>query len=383
MRRQRLFDEDGSGADGAARPNIHVGVPNQPSTRQVPEGERFFGAEEKAGPGLAAITRPGQFGDHTGWVVVAVENEIKRQIGAAKLGQHRITHRAEITHCRSALGRGRLIRHDDQSRANGPEPPNCLDGIGGHDNVTCCIWRLPVARARVTYEFVKNAIPVEEDHGRPWCSRQCRSATRVADRLPCSCPHRQRRVRHQQVPDDRLKGLGVGRQPLRGSTPDDDAVIGLNGGYTVVSPNHPNNERATLLGQLDGIHEAHAHVVLSRAAPDGEDEEGVSRRQPGALEPLAVGDIPPLIVDPCSQLGHVVAWCVALEIANLPEVVDGMARVPGTASRSENEEATFTVADAGESSSDVIDPVCIKLRGDFLHLAEVLTSECQSVLLMK
>ena len=135
MRRQRLFDEDGSGTDGAARLNVYVGVANQPSPRQVTQREHFSGAQQKAGLGLAAITRPGQFRDNTGWVVVAIENEIERQIGASKLGQYRVTHCVEITHRRGALGRGRLIRHDDQSRAEVPEPANRFDRIGGYDNV--------------------------------------------------------------------------------------------------------------------------------------------------------------------------------------------------------------------------------------------------------
>lgn len=89
MGRQRLVDQDGSRADSAACLHIHIRVANQPGAREVTQGEGFSSAQQKAGLGLAAVTWPRQLRDYTSRVVVAVEDEIERQIGAGKLGQHR------------------------------------------------------------------------------------------------------------------------------------------------------------------------------------------------------------------------------------------------------------------------------------------------------
>ena len=109
--------------------------------------------------------------------------------------------------------------------------------------------------------------------------------------------------------------------------------------YPPSRPTIAEDLRADLARELERADEVHADVLLPVAAADAEDEDAVLLAQPRALEPLGEAGVPPLVVHPRGELGDVVGRRVGLEAADLAEVVDRVAGVPGRAPDAEDEEA--------------------------------------------
>ena len=105
-------------------------------------------------------------------------------------------------------------------------------------------------------------------------------------------------MRDQQVPHDGLKGLGMWGQSLSRRSTDDDTEVRLASGHTVILAHDADHRGAHLLRQLDRVHKAHTHVVLAGPAAHREDEQRVLGAKTRALEPLAVGHIPTLVIHP-------------------------------------------------------------------------------------
>jgi len=182
-------------------------------------------------------------------------------------------------------------------------------------------------------------------------------------------------VRNKQMPHHSLEGLGMWGQSLSRRSTDDDTEVRLASGHTVVLAHDADHRGAHLLRQFDRIDEAHADVVLAGPTAHREDEQRILSTKMRALEPLAVGNIPSLVVYASREFGHVVAGRVALEVADLPEVIDRVARVAGASAGTEDEQAPAPSAYVGEACGDVVDQGAIKFCRDRRRLGEVLGSE--------
>ena len=80
---------------------------------------------------------------------------------------------------------------------------------------------------------------------------------------------------------------------------------------------------------LDGPHEIDADIPFRIAAAHGEDQHAVACDQAAYLEPVRIRGLPPLVVDPRRQLGHIVGGRVGFQPDDLPEVVDGVGGIAG------------------------------------------------------
>ena len=102
-------------------------------------------------------------------------------------------------------------------------------------------------------------------------------------------------------------------------------------------------------------------MLCSREPPPTEKTRMASRVvQPRARQPVAVGGVPALVVDPRRQLRDVVARGVALDVADLAEVVDRVRRVARAAAGAEDEEPPAARAHPGEGLGDRVDGVGVE-----------------------
>ena len=144
-------------------------------------------------------------------------------------------------------------------------------------------------------------------------------------------------MRDEEMPDDRLGLLDVRRAAL-GRRLDDDADVGRLRRRAVRAPHDAEDTRSHLPRELDRADEVDRHVVSAAPSTDGEDEDGVAGGEPRGSEPRVEARLPPLVVRPRRQLRDVVGRRVRLELAQLPEVVDGMGRVRRATPDPEDEE---------------------------------------------
>ena len=104
-------------------------------------------------------------------------------------------------------------------------------------------------------------------------------------------------------------------------------------------PTMPKTGAPHLLRQLDRVDQVGRDVLLPIAAAHREDEKGVAFGEARSAEPLRKARVPSLVIDPRGELRHVVGRRVGLEAADLPEVVDGVARVARRAPDAEQKQA--------------------------------------------
>ena len=176
----------------------------------------------------------------------------------------------------------------------------------------------------------------------------------------------------EQVPDDGLELLDVRRQPLGVGRPDYEAHIGELRGRPIVLPHDAEHLRADVFGELDCVDEADADPVLARASSDGEDEDGVLRAQAGTPQPGAVGRVPAFVVDAGRKLRDVVRGRIALEVAELAEVVDGVSRVSRPSADPENEQAAASSPHARELFGHRVHDGGVEFAGDGADFREIL-----------
>ena len=117
-------------------------------------------------------------------------------------------------------------------------------------------------------------------------------------------------------------------------------------------------------------------MLCSREPPPTENTRMASRVvQPRSDEPVPVGRVPALVVDPRRQLRDVVARGVALDVADLAEVVDRVRRVARAAAGAEDEEPPAARAHLGEGLGDRVDGVGVEGVRDLGDLPQVLGGE--------
>ena len=113
--------------------------------------------------------------------------------------------------------------------------------------------------------------------------------------------------------------------------------------------------RRPLARELDRPDEVRRHVALDVAAADREHQQRVVGAEPRTLEPGGEDRVPALVVGAGGELGHVVGGRVGLEPAQLAEVVDRVAGVPGRSADAEHEQPPAALADRGETGGDRLD----------------------------
>ena len=172
---------------------------------------------------------------------------------------------------------------------------------------------------------------------------------------------RERRMRHQGVPDDGLERLDERRPQVRRRRHEHRHVRGL-GESAPRSPDHAVHRRAPLSCELQRVDDVHGHPVLARAAADREDEQGVLAAEPRRLQPGPERALPAVVVRPRGELGDVVRRRVALDLAQLAEVVDRMRGVTRAAACPEHEQPATAVAERRQSPCHGIDRVDVKRR---------------------
>src|SRR5439155_742165 len=115
----------------------------------------------------------------------------------------------------------------------------------------------------------------------------------------------------------------------------------------------------------------------ARAPPTWPLAPRMTTRSPGALTGTGSPTSParPRGVDARGQLRDVVGRRVRLDPGDLPEVVDGVRGVAGTAAHPEDEEPAAGRPDGREDVDDPADRVGIEAPGHLHHLVEVLANE--------
>ena len=145
------------------------------------------------------------------------------------------------------------------------------------------------------------------------------------------------------------------------------ASASLHGGAAVAADD-AEAPRAALLGELDGAHDVRRDALL-RLPPPTEKTSSASRAPSRETFSQAVKDgVPALVVDARGQLGDVVGRRVGLEAAELAEVVDGVAGVPGRAAHAEDEEPAAVVAHRAQAVGDRVDGACVESAGRAFEL---------------
>ncbi len=129
---------------------------------------------------------------------------------------------------------------------------------------------------------------------------------------------------NEQMPDDRLKRLGVGRDRFRIDRWDNDACIGHSGGVAAVPANHAGYLGADSFGIFQGFHQIWADVLLEITAADRKHKHGILRDEFADLEPFNKNRCPAFVVGACRQFRDVVGRGVRFDANNLPKVVDGI-----------------------------------------------------------
>ena len=179
-------------------------------------------------------------------------------------------------------------------------------------------------------------------------------------------------MRDEQVPNDGLELFDVRRQAFGVGRPDDEADVSELRGRSVLFPNDAEDFRADVFGQLDGLDDAQADPVLARASADGEDEDGVLRAKARTPQPGAVRRVPSFVVDTGRELRHIVRWRIALEVAELAEVVDGVSRVSRPSADPENEQATASSPHSRELFGHRVHHGGVEFAGDGADFREIL-----------
>ena len=113
-------------------------------------------------------------------------------------------------------------------------------------------------------------------------------------------------------------------------------------------------------------------MLCSREPPPTEKtRRRVLGPQARAAQPVGVGDVPALVVHPGGQLGDIVAGRVALEVADLAEVVDRVRRVPRAAAGAQDEQAPAALAHRREALGHRVDGGGVQPCRDGGDLGEV------------
>ncbi len=126
---------------------------------------------------------------------------------------------------------------------------------------------------------------------------------------------------------------------------------------------------------IDRAHEIHGHVFLDVPTADGEHEQRIPSVDARALQPLREGALPSVVVDARGELGDVVGRRVRLEMADLAEVVDRVARVTRGAADTEDEETAAGIACGGEGEGKTIDGIRIDAADCLDALVEIRATE--------
>ena len=181
------------------------------------------------------------------------------------------------------------------------------------------------------------------------------------------------------MPDDRLKRLAVRRHGFGIDGRDDHAGIRDLRGIAPIASDDADNGGADAPRVLQRAHEVGADVLLDAAAAHREHEHAVFAAQPAAGQPGGEYRVPALVVRPGGELRNVVGRGVGLEAGQLPEVVDGVRAVAGTASDSEEEEPAAAASHLREHVGHTLDGVGVEALENLCGLLEMLSGEAHGV----
>ena len=138
-------------------------------------------------------------------------------------------------------------------------------------------------------------------------------------------------MRHEQVPDNRLKCLGVRRDGVWIDRRNDDAIIGHPGGIAAVAADDANDLGPHLPGIIERRYQVGADIFLGAAAANRKNTQHVARLEPADFEPLHKDGCPAFVVGARGQLGDVIGRRVGLDAGQLPKIIDGVRAVGGAA----------------------------------------------------
>ena len=131
-------------------------------------------------------------------------------------------------------------------------------------------------------------------------------------------------MRYEEVPEHRLKGLGVRRDIVGVDRGHDDAGISHFGSVTAILAHQPDDPCADLFGELHRGDEIRGHVLLEVAAADRKDEQRVLCIEAAAAQPFGEHAGPAFVIGSCGEFGDIVRGSVAFHPGDLTEVVHGM-----------------------------------------------------------
>ena len=236
-------------------------------------------------------------------VVIADENRGDRRL-IQQAHVHRLDHLAAL----STAGDVWLIGRADQEKPRVMQPAQSFRNAGQDLEP---LERIGWVRSALADEgAVQDAVAVKED------SPAGRSKGPIAgssDRLPFGLARFQVRVRDQQVPDDRLKRLGMRSDVVGVDCRDDDARRCHFRRVAAVLAHDTDHGRPYFASVVERAHEVRTDVLLEIPAADREDEEQVSGCQSAHSQPFDEDRRPALIVGPCRQLRDVVGRSVCLD----------------------------------------------------------------------
>src|SRR2546423_3357447 len=178
-------------------------------------------------------------------------------------------------------------------------------------------------------------------------------------------------MRYDQMPNDRLKGLGVWRHRVGGRGRDDHHRVGHLRGIPAIAADHPDDARPNTLGELQGLDDVGADVLFEITSADRKDEHDVACPQSASLEPPRERGFPAVIIDSRGELRDIVGRGVALDAGDLAEVIDRVSGVPRATADPENKQPPALVAHRAQDLDDPVYRSLVDTGRDLRRFAEI------------
>src|SRR3954469_17937705 len=140
--------------------------------------------------------------------------------------------------------------------------------------------------------------------------------------LPCRGCLLQCWMRHEQVPHDSLKCLGMWSHALGIDRRYHNDCLSEPRREAAVASDDTNDHGSDLARVLERLDQVGTDVRLAIAAAHRQDEYDISLSKPAAFQRRGKYRAPAVIVRACRQLGHVISGRIRLESGQLAKVVD-------------------------------------------------------------
>ena len=253
----RSVDEDGTAIGSCARFDVPPSVTNEVTSVGIDSvAACSFDDETSAWFSAEALV---------GVVVWAHEDIIQHELALQPL-VNRIDDRSR----RGAAGDVRLVGNADEQEFRGAQSVECLPRARADDQLLDTLRRIRFSVA--DDGFVEDAIPVEENR------LTHLNGLRQTDALPLRFVCFDRRMRDDQVPDDRLKRFRMWRDMGVVDHRNENHGIRDFCRVTAISTDDAVNRCADALGEFERAHQIRTHVFLKIATADAEHENRIARR---------------------------------------------------------------------------------------------------------